>query len=926
MAGCLSLQDISGGANITGVVGTANQVTATLTGSIVQIGLVAVPETSSAIYLGVAAHSAIYLNVNQQVVGTGAMTAGSFLAGQGAGNDPAVSTFAGANGITTVYTGTTWTVAIAQTATVILSNLTANSITDLSLAANSPVYTGTNGLLSALSTSTHQWMMNIGGTQTAVSLNSPQSTLSIAYSGANVNVDVNQAATLIITNLTASSITDLSLAANSPVYTGTNGLLSALATTTHQWMMNIGGTQTAVGLNSPLGTMVFTYGAGNVNVDVSESATLIVSNVTANSVTDLGLAANTVLYAGTNGLLKGLPVPAGLFVTTNGGAPLVAPMVGTGGIAVTWNGTAWVLTNSDSATTSQCIGGSTYSTGSASQAATGIVTGTGGASFTAGMQYGVVYWPGSGTASYILAVLTSTTLLVENTAVVSSATYIICYQGVQSAGGSETITNLLVGQGPAILGGAGVVYSMGTASQSTTAVTGTGTRWDYYGTSLVGMTIQWSNGATATITGYTSSTSLTVTPSQTVAAGSYVIICTPYSAGSAAQNGYAIWGNGTAFTVQMVGTIITWASGARAYISGYVSATQLTADVPQIVANSSFSISTCGDNAYMGAHSISTSLQMGVTAASGFSGYLNSWTLSGPPSGDGVTNNPPLITLYSYVNNEGSVYSCPVGQMGAYDFDNQMMTLLGGMYMDNNNGFYLSSSFSGNGITMGNGQMNFYYAASSGMDTCGTKLTPTTPLQISGNNVNLPQLSPTTGILAISSGTISSNSVSGATNQISVSGTTISLTTNVTLAGSMTFGNIPCTGSTNQLCVYAKATVSATFTGACTTGSVTIVAIRVGDQISVRIPYASCTGSSGNILQSSANLASLYFPAVNGCWSTTVESGGATTAGSVQINTAGTIFFYAGIGCAGNFAASGTNALANTASSTYSTYISYTAA
>ena len=63
-------------------------------------------------------------------------------------------------------------------------------------------------------------------------------------------------------------------------------------------------------------------------------------------------------------------------------------------------------------------------------------------------------------------------------------------------------------------------YSTGTVSQSTTTLTGSGTTFT---ATMVGMQVQFASGETATITGYTSATSLTVSPSQTVSSTTYKI-------------------------------------------------------------------------------------------------------------------------------------------------------------------------------------------------------------------------------------------------------------------------------------------------------------------------------------------------------------------------------------------------------------------
>lgn len=69
-------------------------------------------------------------------------------------------------------------------------------------------------------------------------------------------------------------------------------------------------------------------------------------------------------------------------------------------------------------------------------------------------------------------------------------------------------------------GTAPTYYSTGTAAQSGATITGTGTTFT---SSMVGMTIVYSTGETATIIAYNSATSLTTSESQTVADTTYVI-------------------------------------------------------------------------------------------------------------------------------------------------------------------------------------------------------------------------------------------------------------------------------------------------------------------------------------------------------------------------------------------------------------------
>jgi hypothetical protein len=68
-------------------------------------------------------------------------------------------------------------------------------------------------------------------------------------------------------------------------------------------------------------------------------------------------------------------------------------------------------------------------------------------------------------------------------------------------------------------------YSTGTASQSTTTITGVGTTWT---SAMVGMEFVFATGESATITAFTSTTSLTVSVSQTVASTTYHIDTTGY--------------------------------------------------------------------------------------------------------------------------------------------------------------------------------------------------------------------------------------------------------------------------------------------------------------------------------------------------------------------------------------------------------------
>lgn len=69
-------------------------------------------------------------------------------------------------------------------------------------------------------------------------------------------------------------------------------------------------------------------------------------------------------------------------------------------------------------------------------------------------------------------------------------------------------------------------YSTGTASQAAGTVTGSGT---VFTSAMFGMQIQFASGETGTITAFGSTTSLTVSPSQTVASTTYKIINPGYT-------------------------------------------------------------------------------------------------------------------------------------------------------------------------------------------------------------------------------------------------------------------------------------------------------------------------------------------------------------------------------------------------------------
>ena len=63
-------------------------------------------------------------------------------------------------------------------------------------------------------------------------------------------------------------------------------------------------------------------------------------------------------------------------------------------------------------------------------------------------------------------------------------------------------------------------FSEGTASQSSTTLTGVGTNWT---ADFVGATVTWTDGGTATVTGFTDATTMTVAPSQPISSGTFTV-------------------------------------------------------------------------------------------------------------------------------------------------------------------------------------------------------------------------------------------------------------------------------------------------------------------------------------------------------------------------------------------------------------------
>jgi hypothetical protein len=127
--------------------------------------------------------------------------------------------------------------------------------------------------------------------------------------------------------------------------------------------------------------------------------------------------------------------------------------------------------------------------------------------------------------------------------------------GASAGVGCINGTNTAVGYS-ALSSSGNNTYAAGTASQSTTTITGAGTTWTNL---MVGGIITYVNGDQAPITAFVNSTSLTTTTSQSESAQAYEIYYgTLYNTGTIYQSFNAITGSGTTFTSAMVGGYIVY--------------------------------------------------------------------------------------------------------------------------------------------------------------------------------------------------------------------------------------------------------------------------------------------------------------------------------------------------------------------------------
>lgn len=209
-----------------------------------------------------------------------------------------------------------------------------------------------------------------------------------------------------------------------------------------------------------------------------------------------------------------------------------------------------------------------YHTGTASQAGT-TLTGV-GTTFTSAMVGGTILMTSgaqSGT-SHLITAFTSATVLTASTGTLASGTFRLAYR-----------------LGP-------------TVSQTTTTATGASVSVAIDFTSAMNRGLLSYQPAATTnpvaITNFLTSSTLTVTPSQSVPIGTGFTLA--FLNGTVGQLLTTVTGTGTNFTSDMVGGILTYTSGAslnvQTSIVAFISATQLTvSSSATIVTNTRFSIS-----------------------------------------------------------------------------------------------------------------------------------------------------------------------------------------------------------------------------------------------------------------------------------------------------------------------------------------------
>ena len=399
------------------------------------------------------------------------------------------------------------------------------------------------------------------------------------------------AGALVSNTLTISLLNTSALSAELPQALGTGANVAfaslQLSGATANTVAVFDGTKTLTSLGLAPGGLIM--GAPTTGAPVSAALVsnwlTITLNATALRADAPSLTASRVMATSASGLPTTVTMADGTMIFGNGGSFSVGTLAGTAN-RITYTGsagggtlntpqdlhlTADFQVNSLAAAAGLYAAGSTlYTTGTVSQSG-GTVTGV-GTTFTAAMARNgaTLLWTSGankGTMVYVLAFVSTTSLIVSPTGTVASGSFILAYAGTATAASGMLSAGRLLSAPSAASLGFTTLKTGGTAAQSGTTVTGTSTNFQ---STDVGGLIVYATGEQAVITAVASTTSMTVGTSQTVSAGtSYVI----QSGGLHIKDGIT----GLAGTLQtsltasrIVGTSATGALTTVAYTDGVV--------------------------------------------------------------------------------------------------------------------------------------------------------------------------------------------------------------------------------------------------------------------------------------------------------------------------------------------------------------------
>ena len=223
------------------------------------------------------------------------------------------TTFTAAMAFGTFYVGTT----IGTTSTAFITQVINSTALMLGTAVTIPASTGFSisygGAQFAGANAGIAGPLYVGSGQTLGLLNSPQS---LNIFGAADSAGWNIYGTQLYPQIGATFLSASSLTFNMGTYTDSSGF------TRYSSTGNVGFRLAT----SSVGLFVESFASGTVGNQVSGQVNPAI--FTQSGIEAPTISTNTMVYSGASNLLSGLVVPAGLIPTTNGGAPIAAPMVG----------------------------------------------------------------------------------------------------------------------------------------------------------------------------------------------------------------------------------------------------------------------------------------------------------------------------------------------------------------------------------------------------------------------------------------------------------------------------------------------------------------------------------------------------------------------------------------------------------------------